>query len=105
VHALANGLEDFDVDRRCTAVVAVILVLGVADNSLAAPQGSEGHGRVVGNAGNDCAGIVGENGRIHVDGVGVEDGRVLQRGQDGRGEVATERVFIGTMCARGLIVI
>ena len=95
MHALTDSLEDFDVDGRCAAVVAVIFVLGIADDAVAAAHGSEDVGGGAGNLGNDGAGVEGVDGGVHVDGVGVKDGRVLEWGQQGRGEVAGEGVLIG----------
>lgn len=95
--ALADGLEDLDVDGGCAAVVAVVVGVGVRRgvDGAGAFGGGEGAGGGAGDARDDVAGVEGEDGGVRVDGVWVEDGGVFERGEDGGGEVGGEGVFVG----------
>lgn len=80
--ALGDGLECLDVPRRRAAVVAVV----VSDVATV-----EGHARrrrrpPGADGGDDGLGVKGIDGRVDVDVVGVEQARVVERGEDGGGE-------------------
>ena len=99
VDALGDRLEDLEVDKGGAAVVAVVLVLVVAGDAVRALDGGEGERRGARDARDDGLRVEGEDGRVHVDLVRVEDRRVWEGLEDGRWELVDvgERVFIWTV--------
>jgi hypothetical protein len=90
VHPPADGLQDFDIERGGAAVVPVVLQLdlpvgvGALDRDLARDAGHEG------------ADVVGQDARVDIDVVRVQDLGEDERGDDGLWEelYGCERVFV-----------
>jgi hypothetical protein len=102
VHALADRLQDLDVDGRRRAVVPVVLELRVAADALRALARGEGERRLRREAGHDRARVEGEDGRVRVDRVWVQDLRERERREHGHGQVRRERVLV--RAARALVI-
>ena len=95
--AFGDGLEHLDVDGRGRAVVPVILefeFVVAGGDALGTFEGREGEGRLGGDARDDRADVEGEDGRVHVHLVRIEDRRVLERGEDGIGQPRREGIFV-----------
>lgn len=83
--ALGDSLEHLDVDGRGRAIVPVVLEFVVVGDALKTFEGRDGEGRLGGDARDDRTDVEGEDGRVHVHFVWIEDRRVLERGKDGVG--------------------
>ena len=97
-------MEHLDVDGRGRAVVPIVLEFVVPGDALGVFEGREGTGRLDGNARYDRTDIEGEDGRVRVHFVRVEDRGVLGRGEDGIGQPLREgiliRAILSGMCVR-----
>ena len=92
------GLESvFVLEHTCLELVVLVLV--VARDAVRALHRGERERRRAGDAGDDGLGVEGEDRRVHVDLVRVEDRRVWEGLEDGRWELVdvSERVFIWTV--------
>jgi hypothetical protein len=94
VNALGDGLEHLDVDSRGRAIVSVVLEFAVIGDALRTFDGRQGEGRMGGDARNDRTYVKGENGRIHIHGVWVEDWGVLGWGKNRIWEPRGEWVLV-----------
>jgi hypothetical protein len=83
VDAFGDGLEHLDVDGRGRAIVPVILEFVVADDALRTLEACESEGRLDRDARDNRTDVEGEDRRVHVYCVWVEDRRVLGCGKDG----------------------
>ena len=89
--AFGDGLEHLDVEGRGRAVVSVIReftvipVVAAVDGAFGTFERCENEGRVGGDARDDRTDVEGEDGRVHVHLVRVQDRWVLERGEDGIG--------------------
>ena len=94
-----DRLEHLQVHERRAAIVPVVLVLVVARDAVRALHRRERERRGAGDARDDGLGVEGEDRRVHVDLVRVEDRRVWEGFEDGRWELVDvgERVFIWTV--------
>lgn len=92
--ALADGLEDLDVDGRRAPVVPVVLVLVVADDPVRALDRGERGRRLARDARDDRARVQRQDGRVRVDRVRVQQPRERERPQERRRQVRRERVFV-----------
>ena len=103
VDALGDGLEDLEVDEGGGAVVAVVLVLGVADDAVRALVRGERERRGARDARHDLLRVEGEDGGVDADLVRVQDRRVRERLQDRRRELrrVRERVLVRAVCRDG----
>ena len=103
VDAFGDSLEHLDVDGRRRAVVPIILEFVVADDGLGPFEGREGEGRLGGDARDDRTDVEGEDGRVHVHFVWVEDRRVLDWGEDGIGQFRRKGILVRavvSLCVR-----
>lgn len=73
MHTFANRLQHFDIYRRCTPVVSVVLVLVVAKEAPSALRGSEGQRRLLRYAGHDGLDVQKQDRRIYIHVVRVQD--------------------------------
>ena len=97
VDAFGDGLEHLDVDGRGRAVVPVILefeFVVAGSDALGTFEGREGEGRLGGDARDDRADVEGEDGRVHVHFVRIEDRWVFERGEDGIGQPRREGILV-----------
>ena len=94
MHPLTDRLQHLDVDRRCASVIAIVFVLAVALDAQRAFVGCQGERGACGDARDDRPSVEREDGWVYVDGVWMEDLWVGERGEDGRGEVGCEWVFV-----------
>jgi len=94
VDAFGNGLEHLDVDGRGRAVVPVVLKFVIADDALRTFEAGEVERRSGGDARDDRVDVKGEDGRVYVHVVRVEDGGILGRGKDGIGQPRREGVLV-----------
>jgi hypothetical protein len=94
VDAFGNGLEHLDVDGRGRAVVPVVLKFVIADDALRTFEAGEAERRLGGDARDDRVDVKGEDGRVYVHVVRVEDGGILGRGKDGIGQPRREGVLV-----------
>ena len=94
-----DRLEHLQVHERRAAVVPVVLVLVVARDAVRALHRGERERGGAGDARDDGLGVEGEDRRVHVDLVRVEDRRVWEGLEDGRWELVDvgERVLIWTV--------
>jgi len=104
VDAFGDGLEHLDVDGRGRAVVPVVLefvvVVAIDDDALGTFEGREGEGRLGGDARDDRTDVEGEDGRVHVHLVWMEDRRVLERGEDGIGQPRRKGILVRAVMFR-----
>ena len=77
VYPAADRLQRLDVPRGCRAVVAIIILLAVAQARRRFPR----------DGGDDGVDVEVEDLCRHVDGIRVEQARVVERGQDGLAEL------------------
>lgn len=96
VNTFRDRLENLDIERSSAAVVPIVFVFVVSDDTACPLRGRESYSGRLGYPGNDLTGIEGENGRIRIHGVMVEYFRKVRRLEDGFREVRSERVFIRT---------
>lgn len=83
--AFGNRLENFDVQRGSTAVVSIVLVIFVTGDALC-PFGSRDlSGGRLGYPRNDLMDVERKDGRVGVDGVGVQDFWEFHRFEHGFG--------------------
>lgn len=96
---LRDRLQDLEVDERRAAVVPVVLVLVVTGDTIRALNGGERERRGACDARHDRLRVEGEDGRVHVHIVRVEDRR-MREGLEDRGREfgrVRERVFVRTV--------
>ena len=82
VHPLANSLQDFYVNNRCASIVSVVIKFLISCYSPCPLPCCQGQGCVMCDAGNDRVHVKGENRRVDVDFIRVEDLRVRQRWEE-----------------------
>ena len=96
VDTFRDRLEDLDIERSSAAVVPIVFVFVVTDDTACTFRGRESDGGRLGYPRDNLAGVEGENGRIRIHGVRVEYFWRVHRLEDGFGEVRRERIFIRT---------
>lgn len=84
--AFRDGLEHFDVNGRGRAVVPIVLEFVIAGDAPRMLEACEGESHLDGDAWDDRTDVEGEDGRVHVHVVRVEDRGVLNWGKDGTWE-------------------
>lgn len=96
VDTFGDRLENFNIERGRATVVPVVLVLVVAGDTVCPFGSRELESGRPGYPGNNLTGIEGENGRVRIDGVVVENFRKIHGLEDRLGKVGSERVFVWT---------
>lgn len=94
--ALADSLENLDVDGGSTAIVAVVLVRIAVDGAVRA-LGSKGQGCRPCYAWHDVADVEGKDGGVCVDIIWIKDLWEHERLQNGCGKIARKRIFVRTV--------
>ena len=97
VDTFRDRLENLDIERSSAAVVPIVFVFIVTDDTARPFRGRESDSGRLGYPGNNLTRVEGENGRVRIHGVMVEYFRKVRRLEDGFREVLSERVFIRTM--------
>jgi len=87
-------LQDLDVDCGCAAIIAVVFVLCVSCDAVGAFGSCESEGCGFSDPGHDLARVEGEDGRVDVDVVLVEDLGEADWFEHWGGEVCGEWIFI-----------
>jgi hypothetical protein len=96
VDTFRDRLENLDIERSSAAVVSIVFVFVVTDDTARPFRGRESDCGRPGYPGNNLTGVEGENGRVRIHGVIVEYFRKFRGLEDGFREVRSERVFIRT---------
>jgi hypothetical protein len=96
VDMFRDRLENLDIERSSAAVVSIVFVFVVTDDTARPFRGRESDSGRPGYPGMNQTGVEGENRRVHIHGVIVEYFRKFRGLEDGFREVRSERVFIRT---------
>lgn len=96
VNTFRDRLENLDIERSSTAVVPIVFVFIISDDTACPLRGRESNSGRLGYPGNDLTSVEGENGRVRIHSVLVEYFRKVRRLEDRFREVLSERVFIRT---------
>ena len=96
VDTFRDRLEKLDIERGSAAVVPIFFVFLIADDTACPFGGRESDGGRLGYPGNNLTGVEGENGRVRIHAVRVENFRNVLGFEDRFGEVRSERIFIRT---------
>ena len=99
MNPLAYRLQYLDVDRSRTTVVAVVVCLTVTHDALGTLRLCESVGSLLGYPGDNVTCVEGEDLRVGIDCIGIEDLGKLEGTKERPREVACEGILIRTAWA------